>query len=145
MIRRLAVIAATLGLLAISSPAHAVTPKTSCYTSPDGDAHVCLDVYWHALPGGGLEVDDVYLRVTGGFWETKAFDCDHVRLWNDNEVVQWRKDDAACDIYKSPGYTLFHPNESMPNTAWARVSLAGWPKLDKAPDPGRILVGVTVP
>lgn len=119
-------------------------PKTNC-DSVGQNASLCLDVYSHRLPGGGLSLEHVYLRIKGGFWENHAFDCDYVEAWNDNAVVTWKREGNVCDIEESPGYTLFHPDLNHPGSAHLAVRVCGNPHLDKEVDPGRVCVTVHIP
>lgn len=142
----LAALAAALTLTA--APATATTdtwwPKTNC-DSVGESAQLCLDVYSHRLNSGGLSLEHVYLRLQGGFWEANAFNCDYVEAWNDNAVVKWKRTGNACDIDKSPGYTLFHPDINMPDSANIAARVCGYPHLDKEVDPGRVCVTVHIP
>lgn len=146
-VKWLAATAALALALAVAAPAHAATswwPKTTCVRTGES-SHLCLDVYATRRADGGLNIPHVYVRTTGGFWENRAFDCDWLALWNDNDVIKWRKDGAPCDVYDYPGYTLFHPSVELPNSASVVVAVAGYPKLDKEQNPGYTKARVTIP
>src|SRR4051812_6036443 len=108
-------------------------PESNC-PSVGASADFCLDVYAHRMSGGGLSLDHVYLRLKGGFWETNAFACDYVEAWNDNAVIKWKRTGNVCDVDKDPGYTLFHPDVEMPQSAHLAVRVCGNAHLDKEVD-----------
>lgn len=138
-----AALTATICLTA--APANAVQVTTRDCNNVGTDGRICIDVASHRMHDGGTEIDQIVISVEGGFWETKAFDCDWLTIRNANDTIQWRRDGAPCDVYEHPGYTLFTPSFEMPNSPTARVTWAGWPKLDKEQDPGYSKVGVNIP
>jgi hypothetical protein len=144
-VRRLAALAAAvLGAVYLTAgPASASIHGYNC-VNVGSDAKVCLEVYGHNMSGGGMELDNVYLETGGGFWESKAVDCDWVAAWNDNGVTKWRKDNGECDVYKDPGYRVYSPSVKMPGTSKITVVWAGYPKLDKEVDPGYTKVKVVL-
>jgi len=140
--------AAALAVTALAAPAHADHPeldvkKTRCISYGDS-AGACLDVYYHFTGGVGITINHVYLRVTGGFYELKAADCNNVRMWNQDNDIKWRKDDAECDVPRDPGYRLFAPSIEMPAATSATVGWTFSPKLDKEVDPGPQHISITV-
>lgn len=146
---------AALCLTAVAlTPAHADhaeldVRKTKCISFGDS-AGACLDVYWHATGGVGITINHVYLRATGGFYESKALACSNVRMWNQNDVIAWRKDGAECDVFKNaaPGHDgmqdLFQPSVEMPQATSATVGWTFSPKLDSEVDPGSQHISITV-
>lgn len=158
MRRPLAVLAALLivALPFLGAPAsearatHLYWPKTQCKNVYDDSlstpSSICLDVYVDKMDGAhGLILRHVYLRVPhDADFENKAFDCDWLTARNDSDDIIWRKDNADCDIYLNPPYTLFSPQQNMPNSDSVLVTVAGWPRIDKAPDPGYTKISVSV-
>lgn len=137
------------GLLTGGQPAQASNPaadvkRTKCI-DVGASAGVCLDVYWHRLASGGLTINNVYERVTGGFWESKAIDCSNVRMWNQDDAIRWRKDGAECDVPESPGYHVFAPSVEAPTATSLTVGWTFSPKLDAEADPGSKHISITVP
>lgn len=151
MFRRLLTIAAAcvFGIVLLAAPAQATQMSKTCKewrgNITDTDYGICVSVWWRNDGGStGITVYEIDVDLLGGPWEEDAFDCDAIRMWNDNDVVTWRKDGNVCDMTNSWAHVGFQPNFpaglDMPATNTVAVSIAGWPKFNHNADPGRVVV-----
>lgn len=137
----------------IASPAAAVQDTTKCNswtgTFTQTSYKLCLTVYWRNLPGPhGIAVTDMFGEISGGPWNDNAFECDALRVWNENDTVIWRRDGSPCDMTNNDVHFEFQPNFpdgiNMPNTDAASISLAGWPHFAHNADPGRTVLTINI-
>lgn len=154
--KRLITLGAALALavtVAIASPAAAEQTTTGCkeWTGNLTQTHyqLCMTVYWRDLPGThGIAINQIWAEISGGPWENNAFQCDALRVWNEKDIVTWRRDGTPCDMTNADGHLSFQPNFpdglTMPNTDTASVSLAGWPHFNHNADPDRMVLTVHI-
>src|SRR5690242_6507360 len=145
MRRILAATATAIALLfGFAAPAHAAQQFHTCTTFGE-NGKACLYAYvTFDNDGTGMVVNDVTIQIFGGFYETKALDCDNLRLWNDGQVVKWAKYGADCDVYKSPGYRTYHPDAVLNQSQNAFFGWTFYPKMDQEVDPGRVHISMTI-
>jgi len=137
------VLVASCLIAALYSPASADTQAQSCKTYDDGvgTAKICLIVNY-----SGHSVTLVRTQVTGdlSLFESKVEDCDNLRLWNDNDVVVWRKDDAQCDLTKADPVDTWYPGNTMPQSSQGHLGWTFYPKINNGPDPGYTHISLVV-
>jgi hypothetical protein len=148
-----AVALAFAATVAIASPAAAEQTTKRCkdWTGnlTQTKYYLCLTVYWRDLGGHhGIAVDDMWAEISGGPWENNAFECDALRVWNENDIVKWRRDGSPCDMTNADAHFEFQPNFPdglvMPDTDTASVSLAGWPHFNHNGDPDRMVLTINI-
>ena len=142
----MAFLAAAALLLSLMSPAYADIQTSKCWVRNDTghQAKICLIVNYipssHTIALVRTEADgEVDL-----LFESQIEDCDNLRLWNDNQTVIWRKDDAQCDLTKADPQDTWYPGNTLPQSAHANFGWTFYPKLDGAVDPGYTHISLVI-
>jgi len=150
MARRILAVLGTLVLAVVllAAPAQAEQVTQTCahwYGNVTQTRYdLCISTYWTNDAGAtGITVHEIDVDLGGGPWESLAFNCDAIRMWNQDDVVKFRRDGNVCDMTKSWPHLGFQPGFpdglDMPATNTVSVSIAGWPKFNNNADPGRIV------
>ncbi len=136
---------ATIAIMGIRwTPAQAETQVSKCVAFNDGTgsslAHICAVVnFQRDADGTGGTITLVRIYADGdlnAYFESKIEDCDNLRIWNDKDVVKWRKDNAECDLYKSAPRKTWYPDVDMHATTTFNLGWTFYPKINGGPDPG---------
>lgn len=104
----------------------------------EGASHppaVHLKLCWDDMALGGIKLTDVQERVDPGYWESTAFKCAALYVWNDNDVLKFVQTGAHCDIPKNLGYRVFdNLSIKMPGTRSVTAELIGRAQVNLDPD-----------
>ena len=142
----LAALGLTAALLAAGAPAQAEVQARKCvsFGSDGHSASICLVVNY--IPSSHT-ITLVQTQASGEVsreFESKVEDCDNLRLWNDNQTVIWRKDDAQCDLTQSDPVDTWFPGNQLPQSDHAHFGWTFYPKLNLAPDPGYTHISIDI-